>query len=269
MSTNTSVLTGDILAANGTSTLSGYNASWSGHSNSVRYGQGTSGGRGDDDDATPYTSGSGTFYHHYICANSCEFYVNAAYDFWGSDNIWVSFYRYSISQGAWVNLYYYYYMDGNGGNGYTGSGKQGWFGANSPNYSSRTWRSHYSGNDSIHFDLVTGRRYWGWGNDKGSYGYLYMGDYNSCTAYSGMKDTLLYGKSGSSVTAGISNHQGYSWSYSVSSHTYSRNELWLLYCDPSRHCSNPFNTTWGNITTSAGSTILSSDAPYIALSIGS
>lgn len=225
MSTTTSISQYDYIACNGTSTVnhSSYDSRWSSHSS------------------------SDTWYFNFICANSFSYYINAEYDFWGSDHIRVVFYRAALTQVSantaslnWTQLFDYNYLDGGGGNSGT---KNMRINVNCPNLPSQTYNNYsYTFRDTCWYAIGTLRISWGWNRDKGSYGQLYMGDFEACTIYDTMKDKLIKGKYVSGITGGYSSH--------VNTST----------------LPTPWNETWGDVNSARG-TIIPVSNPYAAVSV--
>lgn len=196
---------------------------------------------------TRYTATSSwdTYYWYLITAPSFRVYINAAYKLSGSDHLRVAMYRYSLSSNSWVQCVYYNYLDGGGGNSGT---KTMWIAVNlnrTESAADNNYNLSYS--DSIHYCValynITYGLGWHWNGE--SYINIYIGDYNTCSRYSYMPGTLVYGKNGNSATSGCSFRVNGGSSISPSY--------------------NPLNQTWGSLTTATGSIITSSDK-YQALS---
>lgn len=175
-----------------------------------------------------------TWYHTYICSNSFRFYVQPAYDLWGSDHIQVALYKYSFIDNKWVKLKEVNYLNGKNNHSL-------WINMNSYSVSSgsnQTWTLEVS--DAIHFDVAVLRQHWGFGNAKTTNVRLYLGNYSATPEAfynSKIKGDYIRLKKTSGMLGGVS------W--------------WTTSGQPS----NPFNTNWGNITSARGSYIEASD-PY-------
>lgn len=187
-------------------------------------------------------SGSGTgkdsYRYTYMCGNCLAFQVNAAYDFWGSDHIVVTVWRYSISERAWKQTFHQNYMDGKNRHTF-------YFAVNRPYPHPTNYQHRYDGSDSIHFCIGYYRIGWGMGNDKGSSYYASMSGIGDADNYdTAFRDTLVRGKKGSGSGGGVL--------FNVST------GLPL----------DPFTTEWGDVTAARGSLVLASD-PYRLISVPS
>ncbi len=174
---------------------------------------------------------SDTWYNHFFCGNSLALYVEAAYDFWGSDHIWMVARRWSISENKWITIREINYLNGKNHQSYI-------LYVNCKAPASATYANSYDGIDSIHFCLSTRRIRWGAGNDKGSTNYGYMGNYNtmSLDAYNRyLQNKKIYGKKLTGSNGGI---------------------LWHT---TSGLPNNPFDTDWGNVSTARGEQVVASD----------
>lgn len=174
---------------------------------------------------------SDTWYHHCFCGNSLALYVEAAYDFWGSDHIWMIARRWSISESKWVTIREINYLNGKNHQSYIL-----YVNCNAP--ASATYANTYAGKDSIHFSLSTRRIHWGGGNDKGSTNYGYMGNFNTMSpaAYEDyLHGQYIYGRKIPGAYGGIHWH------------------------GTGAFPANPFDTDWGNVTTARGELIMASD----------
>lgn len=188
-----------------------------------------------------------TVYYLYICSNSFLCNAHVSYSGEGSDNLYVYFYRYSISNSSWVSLGSWYLK------GSTYWGAFGDIDTVSIRVNSSASMISITGtdvgeyidintDDSIHFYLQLRRTRDLWWSANTARCDLYMGGPLDCTQYSSFQDTKIYGKQSSGVLGGVS--------FGTSSPP-----------------SNPFDSTWGNITYASGSTTIDASDHYRAVGL--
>lgn len=184
------------------------------------------------------------WYHAYVCAPQILFHITAYRNMWlATDTFTIYLYRYSLSSLSWVRCLS---TSIQGKGTFSGSDTM-WIAINwvgTANDAGTNYNLSY--NDAIHYCLALYKTEGHWAM-SGSYLRTYVGDFSTCSRYSLMKDNLIYGKRYNTTSGSISALVGYSSSSA----------------DPT---TNPFSTTWGNVTYNTGSIITSSDK-YRAVSL--